>query len=64
VSDAEGDLDRVVWWQRVTDAPIGVENVSGSVATASVSTDATGAHPIVAWVVDTDGALLQRRLWE
>lgn len=65
VSDTTRDLDRVVWWLAHTDELLGISELSGNEATATLDIEANSYDsPIVVWVLNEDNVLTTEQLWE
>ncbi|MCU4972617.1 hypothetical protein OB955_07680 [Halobacteria archaeon AArc-m2/3/4] len=64
VGDSDAGLDRVVWWLGHADVVLDVTDVDGTTATASTTIDSS-CHgcPIIAWVIDEEGAVASEHLW-
>jgi hypothetical protein len=64
VADAEGDLDRVLWWVTQADVRLGVYNVSGYEDTVALDSPyVCTSCSIVAWVYDENNTMREKVVW-
>lgn len=66
VTDPDGALDRVVWWLGHADAILETADITGESATVTLPAAEVGeCHrcPIIAWVCDTAGAIIEDTVW-
>ncbi|WP_135853995.1 hypothetical protein [Halorussus salinus] len=62
-TDADGELDRIVWWIAQGDDVHAVSRVSGEYDTASVTYDIDPGFPFGAYAIDARGAVSRWRGW-
>ncbi|WP_115865483.1 hypothetical protein [Halorussus litoreus] len=63
VSDPEGELDRVVWWESQCDYLVAVSSVEGANDGAALSLAPSQGCPLGAWAIDRNGAVSELRGW-